>query len=378
MTEQQFLGRLGVIQRVLPAYRAPFFDALAAACRGGLSLFAGEPGAEEAIAQAAQLERAHWVQARSLAPLPAANPLYLLWQQGIGRWLAGWQPDVLVVEANSRYLSSRYAVRWMHARGKLVIGWGLGAPVIPGRGLLPRLRRWERATFLRSLDGVIAYSRRGAQEYRQLGFASGQVWVAPNATAPRPPGPPPERAPVFSGAPRVLFVGRLQERKRIDLLLRACAALPVSLRPLVDIVGSGPARAKFEQLARTLYPQARFAGERRGLELEQHFRQADLFVLPGTGGLAVQQAMAHALPVIVAEGDGTQDDLVTPSNGWRVEPGSLESLTDCLAEALADPARLRRMGRESFRIVQEEANLEHMVLIFVEAANACLENSSRS
>ncbi len=40
-----FPGRLAVLQRVLPAYRVPFFDTLAAACQGGLSLAAGRPHA---------------------------------------------------------------------------------------------------------------------------------------------------------------------------------------------------------------------------------------------------------------------------------------------------------------------------------------------
>ena len=40
---------MGVIQRVLPAYRAAFFDALAAECAGGLSVFAGQPRPEEMI-----------------------------------------------------------------------------------------------------------------------------------------------------------------------------------------------------------------------------------------------------------------------------------------------------------------------------------------
>ena len=39
---RRFPGRLGLQQRVLPAYRAPFFDLLAGACQGGLSVFAGE------------------------------------------------------------------------------------------------------------------------------------------------------------------------------------------------------------------------------------------------------------------------------------------------------------------------------------------------
>jgi glycosyltransferase involved in cell wall biosynthesis len=90
-------------------------------------------------------------------------------------------------------------------------------------------------------------------------------------------------------------------------------------------------------------------------------------VLPGTGGLAVQEAMAHGLPVIVAQGDGTQTDLVRPENGWLIPPDDLQALEAVLGEAFSDPARLRRMGAESYRIVAEEVNLEAMVGIFVQA-----------
>ena len=47
MIPPSFEGRLGLVQRVLPAYRAPFFEALAQRCAGGLGLFAGQARAEE-------------------------------------------------------------------------------------------------------------------------------------------------------------------------------------------------------------------------------------------------------------------------------------------------------------------------------------------
>jgi len=49
-------------QRVLPAYRAAFFDALAAACDGGLSVFAGQPTPGEAIQTADHLVVTHYAQ----------------------------------------------------------------------------------------------------------------------------------------------------------------------------------------------------------------------------------------------------------------------------------------------------------------------------
>lgn len=360
-----FAGRLGILQRVLPSYRAEFFDLLAGSCQGGLSVFAGQPGAGEAIQTAAGMQAAHYAPARNLHFGRVNSAFYLCWQGGLVNWLESWNPDALVVEANPRYLSTRLACGWMRRRGRPVLGWGLGAP--QSRGGQAALRSPGRARFLRQFDGMIAYSQRGANEYRLLGFPADRVFVAPNAAARRPVSPPPPRPPEFAGRARVLFVGRLQARKRLDLLLQACARLPKERQPEVDIIGEGPALDELRSLAGQVYPQARFRGAFHAAELTPFFHAADLFVLPGTGGLAVQEAMSHALPVIVAQGDGTQDDLVRPSNGWRVQPDHLDALSAALSDALSDPVRLRQMGAESYRIVRDEANLEKMVEVFVSA-----------
>ncbi len=273
----------------------------------------------------------------------------------------------MIVEANPRYPSTLQAVEWMHSRGRPVLGWGLGAA--PVSGWLKTWRLQSRQKFLRRLDGIIAYSLQGAQEYQAVGFSPERVFVAPNAAARKPTARPPVRSHSFSEKPRLLFVGRLQKRKRIDLLLKACAGLSPDLQPRLSIVGDGPARAELEVLSNEFYPQAEFVGALFGPELDRLFLEADLFVLPGTGGLAVQEAMSHGLPVIVARGDGTQGDLVRPQNGWIIPSDDLNALTAALHDALADPWRLRRMGDESFRIVSEEINLENMAASFVHALN---------
>jgi glycosyltransferase involved in cell wall biosynthesis len=71
--------------------------------------------------------------------------------------------------------------------------------------------------------------------------------------------------------------------------------------------------------------------------------------------------------VIVAEGDGTQEDLVRPETGWNVAANDLEGLTATLREALGDKQRLRRMGAEAYRVIAEEINYEGMVASFLEA-----------
>ena len=355
----RFSGKLALQQRVLPTYRAPFFDLVASACDGGMSLFTGLPRPSEGITTTDELRVTRYELGRNIH-LFGGN-FYLCYQQGLLNWLKEWNPDALIVEANPRYLSTSSAVNWMHAQDKPVIGWGLGAPPVSG------FREQRRISFLRQFDALIAYSQRGADEYADLGFPLDRIFVAHNSVSPSPAWQMPERPSTFDLRPVILFVGRLQLRKNVDLLLGACAEIQ---NARLVIVGDGPHREEFESLAAEIYPSAEFVGAKHGEELKAYFAEADLFVLPGTGGLAVQEAMSYGLPVIVAQGDGTQDDLVRKGNGWQVPPDDFDALVSTMKDALSDTARLRRMGEESYRIVKEEINIEKMVDVFAAALNA--------
>lgn len=361
MTQKPFPGKVGLQQRVFPFYRAPFIDLLAEHCQGGLGFFAGDPRPDESIETGKKLEHANYTHAENVHQ--GKGLFFTLRQTNLIEWLAQLDPDVLIAEANARYISTPHAIRWMHDRSRPVIAWGLGSPQTGG--VLEFIRDWQRTRFLRQFDGWIAYSKKGAEEYLRRGFAPSRVFVAPNAATRAPSFPPPLRP--YSGRLSIIFVGRLQARKRIDLLLRVCAGFEPEMQPEVTIVGDGPERNALEILAQQIYPRAVFTGMQMGSELEQSFLKANLFVLPGTGGLAVQQAMSFALPVIVAEGDGTQSNLVTPANGWQVEPASEESLRAAILQAIQLKDKLNEMGLESYRIVKQEINIERMVDGFIQA-----------
>ena len=356
---KRFPSRLALQQRVLPTYRAPFFDLLASACDGGMSLFTGLPRHSEGIVTTDNLQVARYQQGKNIHLFD--GPLYLCYQRGLLEWLQNWNPDALIVEANPRYLSTPAAIKWMHAQKKPVIGWGLGSTSVRG------FRKQRRRSFLHLFDAMIAYSQRGADEYAALGFPRERIFVAHNSVSP-PPARLPDHRPSTIDHPTVLFVGRLQARKRVDSLLRAIAQLEP--KPRLVIVGDGPERETLHGLAKDIYPGAHFVGARQGVELKPYFMEADLFVLPGTGGLAVQEAMSYGLPVIVAQGDGTHDDLVRKENGWQIPPDDFDALLSTMKEALANVARLRKMGEESYRIVKEEINIEKMVEVFITALNS--------
>ena len=360
--------RVGLQQRIFPSYRKALFEELAMACGNGFCLFTGQARVEEHISSACQLGHGVFMAAKNLHV--GRGKAYFCVQANILSWLRQWQPQVMIMEANPRYLSSYAALRWAKKHDVKVIGWGLGVPE-GGKSLMGIL--WRR--FLRLFDAMIAYSHKGVMEYAALGFPQAAIFVAPNAVLPAPTGSYTARP--ADGVTHILYVGRLQTRKKVDELITACAKLDREGYALqLTIVGDGPERSALEELAVNLMPDTVFTGALHGEQAAPFFQRADLFVLPGTGGLAVQEALTFGLPVIVAEADGTQSNMVRKENGWLIDPNNPEGLLDALRAALSAPEALTDMGKESYRIARDEVNLEIMVRKFIDAIHYVQDGNS--
>jgi glycosyltransferase involved in cell wall biosynthesis len=366
--------RLGLEQRLFPEYRRSFFEMLAASCPRGFCLFAGKAREGEEILETQNLKKGEWVQAKNQYLFGGRRLLYR--QTNFLAWLKSWKPEVLIVEANPRLLGLKPVIQYMHQHGGRVIGWGLGFG--GNQDDLTFLRKQINKTFIRQFDVLLSYSQKGKQEYLQAGFAGEHIFVAPNAMTPCPEWAIPRRKKGFQkNKPVVLFVGRLLERKSVHRLIEACAQLPGKIHPKLVIVGDGPERGSLEILSSRTYPETYFRGDLRGRSLEDAYREADLFVLPGTGGLAIQQAMSYGLPIISGIGDGTQSDLVRKENGWQLRSDQVDELANTLAESFKDIEKLRKMGEMSFQIVKNEVNLEKMAEEFAKAVEHAMKLDKR-
>ncbi len=141
----------------------------------------------------------------------------------------------------------------------------------------------------------------------------------------------------------LLFSGKLVPRKGPELLARAVAGLPASVREHVALVflGDGELRASLEVMARRLgLHKVCFLGFRNQTELSRYYHTADLLVLPSahseTWGLVVNEALHHGVPCVVSKAVGCAPDLVEPGvTGEVCETGSTPSLTAALLRALA-------------------------------------------
>jgi glycosyltransferase involved in cell wall biosynthesis len=157
--------------------------------------------------------------------------------------------------------------------------------------------------------------------------------------------------------PTVLFVGRLDEEKRVDELLRALALVP---RLRAEIVGDGSCRAEWELLATHLgvADRVRFRGFVDEESLLDAYANADAFCMPGVAelqSLATMEAMAAGKPVVAADAMALPH-LVRPGrNGWLFQPGDVRGLADRLHGVLADPSVTARMGAASSELIAKHA-----------------------
>ncbi|NRQ40913.1 glycosyltransferase, partial [Nonomuraea sp. NN258] len=150
--------------------------------------------------------------------------------------------------------------------------------------------------------------------------------------------------------PTALFVGRLDEEKRIDELIRALPLVLNETDAQVALVGRGNQRGELEKLAKRIGVGERvfFLGFVPDENMPQAFAAADVFAMPGIAELqsiATLEAMASGLPVVAA--DAMALPHLVDGNGHLFAPGDVIALARHLTSILADDALRTRLGKAS-------------------------------
>jgi glycosyltransferase involved in cell wall biosynthesis/predicted SAM-dependent methyltransferase len=164
---------------------------------------------------------------------------------------------------------------------------------------------------------------------------------------------------------RILFVGRLERRKGVDVLLDAAAQL-LPERPDVELVlvGKDTENTEIGETYREAFRRQHgdadwarrvsFAGAVSDEELFQHYADCDVFVAPSryeSFGLILTEAMAFGKPVIGARAGGMQEVVDEGVTGLLAEPGDADSLAAELGRLIDEPELRERLGtaaREGF------------------------------
>lgn len=174
--------------------------------------------------------------------------------------------------------------------------------------------------------------------------------------------------------PTVLFVGRLDEEKRLDELVRALPLVLNETDAQVALVGKGNQRDDLERLARSIGVSDRvfFLGFVPDENMSQAFSAADVFAMPGVAELqsiATLEAMASGLPVVAA--DAMALPHLVDGNGYLFQPGDVVGLARHLTAVLADDGLRARLGKASRELAlthDDQSSLARFERIYDEVA----------
>jgi len=179
---------------------------------------------------------------------------------------------------------------------------------------------------------------------------------------------------------RLLFIGRLIERKGLRETLEALTRIPAKVRPGLDVVGDGPERAGMEALAKALgLPDVRFLGARPAEWLARELPAYWALLAPyfegadggrDTGPLVAKEALVSGVPVIASTFMGLKE-IVAPHCGLLVPPRDVPALARAIEEAVGwTPARRASLGEAGRRRVLSRFTDRHQADRLTEAFDA--------
>jgi len=217
-----------------------------------------------------------------------------------------------------------------------------------------RVKRWQAAIerfTVRSSNELVTHTERHRDSICQLdGYDPSSFAIIPHGL-PDIPAPPVQAATKTSLD--ILFVGRFEHRKGIDVLLSAIpevlAVYPNARFTLVGDRGDNIAWETFlrenpEVASRQVVSTARVSSE----ELEVLYERCDIFVAPSryeSFGLIYVEAMRHAKPVIGCNVGGVPDVVQDGITGLLTQPDDVTGLVACLNQLSADEALRKRLGQ---------------------------------
>ena len=192
------------------------------------------------------------------------------------------------------------------------------------------------------------------------------------------------------GKIRLLFVGRIEARKGVDVLLEAAyKVLPEFPNAELILLGKhNPAGGEscMEAHARhmTAHPaleeQIQFIGEVGDDALMQAYADCDAFVLPSryeSFGLVLTEAMMFGKPVIACRAGGMVEIVEDGENGYLARPGDADSFADAMRKILASAETRAAFGGRS-RTLYEERFSTGIMTVKTIAAHRAIAKSFRS
>lgn len=289
------------------------------------------------------------------------------WQKELIETITKEKPDFAVYMYNAGILNYSISMLYLKIKNIPYYVWTSGHKRFGLSKGKHKIKDFFKFYFVNSASGIISYSNYFKSKLIESGYPAQKVTVAQNTVA------LPTKNFIINKDYQIikfLFVGNIIEDKKLDILIYSIKKLSNSYTNLkCDIVGDGyyleTLKNKVSKL--NLEEYIIFHGAKFGKEVSDFFINSNIFVLPGTGGLAINEALFYGLPIISTPGDGTGFDLVIEGkNGFLLDFNpSVDQLSKVMEYFLkCKKEEIRKM--ESFSVeISKSITLENMVESFI-------------
>jgi len=271
----------------------------------------------------------------------------------IHRQVQAFQPDIIHAHSTFAGAVVRLQFGWRKKRPAVVYcphGWVFD---VRNSGWKQRIMELAEKNMARLCDVVIAISEYEARQGLRIGIAADRMCVVLNGlrrVAPKP---------VVSTWPdhrlKILFVGRLDEQKGFDILVKAIEPLrqKVSLRVVGEAVLTDDSRAV------SALNDVEFLGWKTESEIQGQLAVADVVVMPSRWegfGLVAIEAMRAGKAVIASHVGGLPEVILDGETGFLVPSGDSQSLRKAILKV--DTETLSRLGDNGRRRFEEKFTIE--------------------
>ena len=177
----------------------------------------------------------------------------------------------------------------------------------------------------------------------------------------------------FSGRPlaarprRILYVGRLVEKKGGELLIRAFARVSSQVRDAeLVMAGDGPLGARFRELASQMGVTVQFLGSVTSVEVKRQIDSARVFCLPSVTAsngdaeglpISILEAQACGVPVVTSARGGVTEGIIPGVTGFAFAEGDVAALGERLIKLLRDDMLAMSMSAAAIAFIADRFDI---------------------
>lgn len=306
---------------------------------------------------------------------------YSMSEKKIGPWtivdspdlldnLKAYNPDIISMYGNVGALANWRVLRWARKNKKKIVLWVCSWDSGKSHHIFKTLKRNISKIYYKKSDYFVCYSTHAANFLMDLGISRNIIKVVYNgldienldrASIIKDGGELRNKNGLDNNAKLFLYVGGLISEKKPVELIRAFKSLEKKYNNIhLWVIGDGP--LKNDVLKECTSSHIKYWG-RITDGVDKYFAACDWFVLPGCGGLALNQAMFVGKPCICDKADGTEWDLVFDGiSGLKFNSDLKDNLEHSMENAiLLDDKNYQTMSNISHVLIKERSNVNKMV-----------------